>query len=210
SYLQQVNISEAEAGFDGDVGVADLILEGGGERRWTGEITIEHVSFVNAHRAVTPFANSGRPLVVRIHYNAHQPIKNPSFAVRFHTDSGTMITAPNSRRGRLNTGTVDGEGVIFYKIPRMHLTPGTYHLTAGVYDENNLHIFDQREREFELRVQPGSANDAEGYLDLGGQWAMPTGGKDEEVVEQGGSMGADRVDGLLDDRATAVGHDGAA
>ena len=59
-------------------------------------------------------------------------------------------------------------------------------------------------------MQPGSANDAEGYLDLGGQWAMPTGGKDEEVVEQGGSMGADRVDGLLDDRATAVGHDGAA
>ncbi|MET0912071.1 MAG: ABC transporter ATP-binding protein [Acidimicrobiales bacterium] len=210
SYLQQVNISEAEAGFDGDVGDADLILEGRGERRGTGEITIEHVSFVNAHRAVTPFANSGRPLVVRIHYKAHQPIKNPSFAVRFHTDSGTMITAPNSRRGRLNTGTVDGEGVIFYKIPRMHLTPGTYHLTAGVYDENNLHIFDQREREFELRVQPGSANDAEGYLDLGGQWAMPTGGKDEEVVEQGGSMGADRVDGLLDDRATAVGHDGAA
>ncbi|HET9543254.1 MAG TPA: Wzt carbohydrate-binding domain-containing protein, partial [Acidimicrobiales bacterium] len=210
SYLQQVNITEAEAGFEGDLGDADLILEGRGERRGTGEITIEHVSFVNAHRAVTPFANSGRPLVVRIHYKAHQPIKNPSFAVRFHTDSGTMITAPNSRRGRLNTGMVDGEGVIFYKIPRMHLTPGTYHLTAGVYDENNLHIFDQREREFELRVQPGSANDAEGYLDLGGQWAMPTGSKDEEVVEQGASMGVDRVDGVLDDRATAVGRDGAA
>ena len=210
SYLQQVNITEAEAGFDGDLGDADLILEGRGERRGTGEITIEHVSFVNAHKAVTPFANSGRPLVVRIHYKAHQPIKNPSFALRFHTDSGTMVTAPNSRRGRINTGMVDGEGTIFYKIPRMHLTPGTYHLTAGVYDENNLHIFDQREREFELRVQPGSANDGEGYLDLGGQWAMPTGGSEEDVIEQGAAMGAERVDGVLDDRATAVGHDGSA
>jgi ABC-type polysaccharide/polyol phosphate transport system ATPase subunit len=174
SYLQQVNLAEAEAGFDGNLGDADLALEGRGERRGTGEITIESVSFMNAHRAVTPFANSGRPLVVRIHYKANEPVKNPSFAIRFHTDGGTMITAPNSRRGRLHTGLMEGEGTVIYKIPRMHLTPGTYHLTAGVYDENNLHIYDQRDREFELRVQPGSANDGEGYLDLGGEWAIPS------------------------------------
>jgi lipopolysaccharide transport system ATP-binding protein len=173
SYLQQVNLSEAEAGFDGDLGDADLAVEGRGERKGTGEITIENVSFVNAHKAVTPFANSGRPLVVRIAYTAHQPVKNPSFALRFHTDGGTMVTAPNSRRGRLRTGVVEGEGIVFYKIPRMPLTPGTYHLTAGAYDENNLHVFDQRDREFELRVQPGSANDGEGYLDMGGEWAVP-------------------------------------
>src|SRR4029453_13390471 len=95
----------------------------------------------------------------------------------------TMITAPNSRRGRLHTGVLEGDGFVFYKIPRMHLTPGTYHITAGVYDENNLHVFDQREREFELRVQPGSANDGEGYLDLGGEWALPA---DEAEAHGGG------------------------
>jgi homopolymeric O-antigen transport system ATP-binding protein len=173
SYLQQVNLAEAEAGFEGNLGDMDLAFEGRGERKGTGEITIETVTFVNAHRAVTPFANSGRPLVVRIGYHAKEPIKNPSFSLRFHTDGGTMITAPNSRRGRLHTGVLEGDGYVFYKIPRMHLTPGTYHITAGVYDENNLHVFDQREREFELRVQPGSANDGEGYLDLGGEWALP-------------------------------------
>jgi lipopolysaccharide transport system ATP-binding protein len=184
SYLRQVNLAEAEAGFDGELGDTDLAVEGRGERRGTGEITIEHVSFVNAHRAVTPFANSGRPLVARIHYKAHQPVKNPSFGLRFHTDGGTMVTAPNSRRGRINTGVVEGEGTILYKMPRMHLTPGTYHITAGVYDENNLHIFDQRDREFELRVQPGNANDGEGYLDMGGQWAMPGRGDqaDDDLV----------------------------
>jgi ABC-type polysaccharide/polyol phosphate transport system ATPase subunit len=213
SYLNQVNITEAEAGFDGELGDADLILEGRGERRGTGEITIEHVSFVNAHKAVTPFANSGRPLVCRIHYKAHEPVKNPSFALRFHTDSGTMVTAPNSRRGRINTGTVEGEGVIFYKIPRMHLTPGTYHLTAGVYDENNLHVFDQREREFELRVQPGNANDAEGYLDMGGTWAMPGRGDAEddelESAEVGAPIAASAGNGAGDAEVAAE-HDGAA
>jgi ABC-2 type transport system ATP-binding protein len=159
------------------------------------------VSFVNAHKAVTPFANSGRPLVCRIHYKAHQPVKNPSFALRFHTDAGTMVTAPNSRRGRINTGVVEGEGVILYKIPRMHLTPGTYHLTAGVYDENNLHVFDQREREFELRVQPGNAHDAEGYLDMGGSWAMPGRGDAEDDELQRAEAG---------EPLAAAEHDGAA
>jgi len=131
-----------------------------------------------------------------------------------------MVTAPNSRRGRINTGLVEGEGVIFYKIPRMHLTPGTYHLTAGVYDENNLHVFDQREREFELRVQPGNANDAEGFIDMGGNWTMPGRGdaEDDEMegIEQGAPISAseilaDRVDN--DDQAAAetlAEHDGAA
>ncbi len=191
SYLQQVNLAEAEAGFDGGLGDADLMVEGRGERKGTGEITIEGVSFLNAHRAVTPFANSGRPLVVRINYKAHEPVKNPSFALRFHTDGGTMVTAPNSRRGRLHTGLMEGEGTVVYKIPRMHLTPGTYHLTAGVYDENNLHIYDQRDREFELRVQPGSANDGEGYLDLGGEWAIPSiteeDPAEQDVAEQNGA-----------------------
>ena len=216
SYLRQVNLAEAEAGFDGDMGDTDLAVEGRGERRGTGEITIEHVSFVNAHKAVTPFANSGRPLVARIHYKAHEPIKNPSFALRFHTDGGTMITAPNSRRGRINTGVVEGEGTILYKMPRMHLTPGTYHITAGVYDENNLHIFDQREREFELRVQPGNAHDGEGYLDLGGTWAMPGRGdqSDDELVDAHTVIGEDAADQVdVDEDAparAATGHDDAA
>lgn len=202
SYLNQVNLAEAEAGFAGDLGDMDLAFEGRGERKGTGEITIESVTFVNAHRKVTPFANSGRPLVVRIAYKAKQPIKNPTFMLRFHTDGGTMITAPNSRRGRLHTGVMEGEGHVFYKIPRMHLTPGTYHITAGVYDENNLHVFDQREREFELRVQPGNANDVEGYLDLGGQWGLP-GGLDESIDE-------DQTEADLEREAELERQDGAA
>jgi hypothetical protein len=164
---------------------------------------------------VTPFANSGRPLVCRIHYKATEPIKNPSFGLRFHTDSGTMVTAPNSRRGRLNTGLIEaGEGVIFYKIPRMHLTPGTYHITAGIYDENNLHVFDQREREFELRVQPGSAHDTQGYLDMGGTWTIPQGNADDDELEDaaaGAPIDAVDADGTHEPDADALAeHDGAA
>ena len=62
----------------------------------------------------------------------------------------------------------------------MHLTPGTYHVTAGIYDENNLHVYDERQREFELRVQPGDAPDTVGILDFGGEWAKPLPGASAE------------------------------
>jgi len=168
AYLQQVN--SAESG-DQEHGEADLEMQGRGERRGTGEVTIEAVTFVNAHNRPTPFVNSGRPLVARIRYKAAEPIKNPTFGLRIFTDAGTLVSAPNSRRARFEAGTLDGEGEILYRMPRIHLTPGTYHVTAGVFDENNLHVYDERQREFELRVQPGEAPDTEGFVDMGGEWA---------------------------------------
>jgi len=170
AYLQQVNSTES-GGEGDDQHEVGLEMQGRGERRGTGEITIEAVTFISAHNRPTPFVNSGRPLVARVRYKAAQPIHNPTFGLRFFTDGGTLVTAPNSRRARFEAGTVDGEGEIVYRIPRVHLTPGTYHVTAGIYDENNLHVYDERQREFELRVQPGEAPDTEGFIDMGGEWA---------------------------------------
>jgi len=160
AYLQQVNSSES--GADDDQHEVGLEMQGRGERRGTGEITIEALTFISAHNRPTPFVNSGRPLVARVRYKAAQPIENPTFGLRFFTDAGTLVAA---------AGTPDGEGEILYKIPRISLTPGTYHVTAGIYDENNLHVYDERQREFELRVQPGDAPDTEGFIDMGGEWA---------------------------------------
>jgi lipopolysaccharide transport system ATP-binding protein len=172
SYLNQVNQAES----DGGGAESDLVTAGRGERRGTGEITVEGLTFVNAHGKAMPFINSGRPLTVRIKYKVSQPVENPAFGLKFHTDAGTLVTAPNSRRARFDAGMPTGEGEILYKMPRVHLTPGTYHVTAGIYDENNLHVYDERDREFELRVQPGDAPDTMGFVDMGGEWAVPLGG----------------------------------
>lgn len=180
AYLQSVNQTESGGEEQGEVGLA---MQGRGERRGTGEITVEGLTFVSQHGKATPFVNSGRPLVARVRYKAAQPVKNPTFALKFHTDAGTLVAAPNSRRARFETGTPDGTGEFLYKIPRVHLTPGTYHVTAGIYDENNLHVYDERLREFELRVQPGDAPDTEGFFDFGGEWAKPLKKRDEDTPD---------------------------
>ena len=116
AYLQSVNSTES-GGEDDDQHEVGLQMQGRGERRGTGEITIEAVTFISAHNRPTPFVNSGRPLVARVRYKAAQPIQNPTFGLRFFTDGGTLVTAPNSRRARFEAGTVDGEGEIVYRIP---------------------------------------------------------------------------------------------
>ena len=166
NYLQQVNVDEDAGGAESQTPTSRA------RRRGTHEITIEGLRFINGRAQVTPSGASGRPLMIKIFYKAREPILDPVFAITVHTDSGTVVSGPNSRRAQFSPGSLSGEGAVMYQIPRLALTPGTYHLSLAIHDTNNLHVYDARDREFELRVQPGSANDTDGLVDLGGKWVV--------------------------------------
>jgi ABC-2 type transport system ATP-binding protein/lipopolysaccharide transport system ATP-binding protein len=168
-YLKKVNAAEGER-----LGEAGGEIVGAmGRRAGTGEIVIEGVDYVNTRRTVTPVGSTGDPLVVRIRYNAREPVEDPVFTLGFHHDGGTLVGQPNTRLAQFKTGTLHGEGYLFYKFDRLPLTPGTYHLSATVTDSHSLHRYDVHEREFELHVQPGASSQAGGYVDLQGEWSFP-------------------------------------
>jgi ABC-type polysaccharide/polyol phosphate transport system ATPase subunit len=169
-YLQEVNDAEGRTGAEAQ---AILHRDDRGARRGTQEIEVTSVTFMNGRRMVTPFAAAGRPITVQVQYLAKEPVEDPVFGLKFHTSAGTVVTAPDMKHQRFEAGPLEGRGMFAYRIPELHLLPGTYHVTAGIYDKHMLHVYDERQREFELIVQTGTIQaKAEGWFDLGGKWGV--------------------------------------
>ena len=55
----------------------------------------------------------------------------------------------------------------------MPLLPGTYLVTAAIFDTHMMHPYDYRDKEFVLRVQPGSSPERYGMVELTGTWSGP-------------------------------------
>jgi ABC-2 type transport system ATP-binding protein/lipopolysaccharide transport system ATP-binding protein len=175
-YLQEVNDLDGRTGDE----AADLLKrDTRGTRRGSQEVEVTGVTFMNGRAMITPFAAAGRPVTVLVAYDAHERVEDPVFALKFHTNSGTVVAAPDMKHQRYASGPIEGPGVFAYSIDELHLLPGTYHVTAGVYDSSHQHVYDERQREFELTVQTGTIGPSgEGWFDLGGRWrpARPDGG----------------------------------
>jgi len=139
----------------------------------TGDIEIKGIELLGDDGRPTAMATTAAPLVLRLHYDAHTPIENPSFGIAIESESGVYLSALNSRLGGVETGSVVGTGFLDYTIPRLSLMAGTYLLSVGITDEHELHTFDYVHHYFELHVRAGDVDERRGFLEAGGHWSAP-------------------------------------
>jgi lipopolysaccharide transport system ATP-binding protein len=163
-YLDKVNNDESRrmAGEDGAVALG---------HRGSGEIEVTGVEFIDGHGHAVQVGSSGEPLVIRIHYRAREPVKNPVFGLAVHHEAGAHISGPNTRFSGVDLGTLEGEGFVDYGFEHLPLMAGTYRLSAAIVDWNMLHVHDNVDQGYSLVVQPGSNPEQYGYVSLGGRWS---------------------------------------
>jgi ABC-type polysaccharide/polyol phosphate transport system ATPase subunit len=140
--------------------------------RWgSGEVTISSVELLNAGLP-TSHVPTGAEVTFRIHWKADRPVREPVFGIAVHTLDGVHVTGPNTRDVDLATGTLEGAGHLDLRVPQLMLTPGTYELTAAVFDHSVVHTFDHRDKLFRFDVVPGRPRDQYGVISLGGSWEL--------------------------------------
>jgi ABC-type polysaccharide/polyol phosphate transport system ATPase subunit len=154
------------AGADGD---------SGGARWGSGEVTITKVELIDGDHATT-HVPTGADVRFRLHWKTEKPVEEPVFGIAVHTLDGVHVTGPNTRDVDLSTGTLSGEGHVDLRVPRLMLTPGTYQLTAAVFDRSVVHAYDHRERALRFDVAPGRPSDRFGVMSFGGEWAVGSAG----------------------------------
>lgn len=165
-YLARVNEQENERRGLEPTTIDPLNMHAGA-RRGTGEIRVTAVTIVGPDGSERNAATSGDPLHLRIHFEAKEPIERPVFGVAFYAESGTYIAGPNSKLARLQQNDVaQGQGYFDFHVDRLPLLPGQYYISTGVDTPNLLHNYDWWERSTELKVQPGSAVQRHGMIDL--------------------------------------------
>lgn len=78
------------------------------------------------------------------------------FGVAVHSLEGIEVTGPNTRDADLVPDKIDGTGVVDLHVPRLLLLPGTYDLSAAIYDYTRQHPYDHRHRAYRFDVEPGT------------------------------------------------------
>jgi ABC-2 type transport system ATP-binding protein len=107
----------------------------------------------------------------RMHYKTTERISKPVFRFEFHAPNGNVISAVNTRYHDRTPDVVEGEGFLDFDVPRLLLVPGSYDLSATIFDYDMLHPFDVRHRFLRFHVERGLPPDVDGYVSLDGRWA---------------------------------------
>jgi len=166
------------------------VAEGEPAWRWgSREAEIVRVQLLNGQGEETRSFETGETLVGRLHYLAHQRIEKPLFGVALHHGSGFHINGPNTGTSDFPIEFIEGEGVMDYIIPHLPLLPGTYSLSAALYDSTGAHAYDHHHMVYTFRVHPNARlKESYGCLHIPGQWRLTTGPPSEPETSTAGEV----------------------
>jgi lipopolysaccharide transport system ATP-binding protein len=173
AYLQRVNEREAEAR---DAGAALQTGEHGAGEPWNDgfgkDIAITGLRYTDGDGRPVSTATAGEDFVIHIGYRTSRPVKSPVFGVLIRAETGAHVSGTNTQIGGCDTGLLDGEGEVAVRFDALPLQPGYFDLTIGINDEHVQHLFDRRDREYQLIVRRGDEVPSAGLVRLDGHWSV--------------------------------------
>jgi lipopolysaccharide transport system ATP-binding protein len=117
-----------------------------------GPVRIAQVRILDGEGQECRTFRTGEPLVVRIEYEARQPIPNPIFGVALYAEDGTYVYGPNTRFDNWSLPSIEGCGAIEYRINALNLLAGAYLLTVGILEESMVTFYDAHDRRYRFEV----------------------------------------------------------
>jgi ABC-type polysaccharide/polyol phosphate transport system ATPase subunit len=189
AYLRRVNEHERAERQADAVAAAEAATELGTElgtvpevdpaavtEAWFGEdIEISEVWFSDSAGEVVSTGTTGEPLTVNISYRAHRSIEDPVFGYMIHTENDTPVAGSNTRLSGIETGKIEGDGVMAIKMEQLQLLPGNYEFTIGINDKFVQHTFDRHYRSHPLAVRRGTLPIGVGFVELDATWIAGSG-----------------------------------
>ena len=152
---------------------ADASLFNDSGRTGTGEIRIERVEVRSGLGSEAEPIHTGDPIVIRLHWFARSPVESPVLGAAISRIDGVLVSASNTKIGRVDLGTAVGAGVVALHVPRLGLLPGEYTISVGAFDPTCTHEYDHRSKVARFVVGPGVDRGTEGVMTLLGEWAVP-------------------------------------
>ena len=142
-----------------------------GERWGTGEADITKVELLDSSLTPQDMLITGRPVVIRIHLNAHTPITDAVVGIRITHLHGTNVWGTNTKRRAFSLPKLFGEHWVDLEINSLPLLEGTYDLTVALSDHSEVHAFDHWEKRIRFDVRQYDTFD-EGMVQIDSKWSL--------------------------------------
>jgi ABC-2 type transport system ATP-binding protein len=161
-YLDEVHSNRADGSIDGT-------------RFGSGEARIEQIELLGADGRPTHDVRTGDEVTFRIHYQADEPIERPIFGLGISRVDAIHVTGPNTKDADVIPEKISGPGMVDLHVDRLLLVPGTYEISASLYDFHVSHAYDSRRDIYRFDVGNGEPRERFGVVSLGGTWdIVPT------------------------------------
>ena len=145
-------------------------------RRWgSHEIELTAVRILDATGEEQSIFQTGDEMIIEMDYMAHKPIREPEFGLAIFRQDGLNISGPNTQMAGIETGIVEGSGLIRYHIEKLPLLPARYQVTAAIHDSRLMQAYDYHELAYPFRVVIGDRKEIDGVLELPAQWEWQPG-----------------------------------
>jgi ABC-2 type transport system ATP-binding protein len=141
-----------------------------GSHHGSGQIRVERVRLLDAGGKPTTRMRTGDAVTVRIEFVAAEPIERPVFGLGFARIDGAGVSGPNTRDAELVPDKIEGRGHVDYRIDRCLLLPGTYDVSAVIFDYTISSPYDVRNRALRFDVERGTPFQRLGVVTLDGVW----------------------------------------
>ncbi|MGA7756674.1 MAG: ABC transporter ATP-binding protein [Ilumatobacteraceae bacterium] len=136
-------------------------VEGELGTRWgSGEAEIRHAGFVTPDGGVKSLLTTMEPAMIRIDYDAHQPLQDIVVGFRIDTVHGQLVWGTSTRLARKTIALAHGPGTVELAIDQLPLLEGVYDLSVSITDNTEHHAYDHWERRVRFEVRQYSTNDA--------------------------------------------------
>lgn len=152
--------------------IQDTGMISNGRNRWgSKEVEITRVVFLDDNKKETDVITTGNSFHVQIHYQAHSRIKNPIFGIAIYSDTGIHITGPNTQKEGFKIESINGNGIIEYRVDNLPLMPGTYLFSSAIYDDTGRHAYDHWEQYWKFHVlESKKVTHRYGLISLNAKW----------------------------------------
>jgi len=112
-------------------------------RLGSGEVRYTRIEYLSPDGTPCAMTRSGDALVIRFHYYAEKPIRDPSFGFRMFSDMGTLITETGHRLNGIHIDKVGpGNGYIDVEIESLNLVPGRYEFSLWITAPGGKPVYD--------------------------------------------------------------------
>jgi ABC-type polysaccharide/polyol phosphate transport system ATPase subunit len=143
----------------------------GGLREWgSGEARVVDAELLDADAEPRSQFGSGEPLSLRLVVAADPGVAPPLVSLELRDDGGSVLGTVTQDTGELGWRSDGGERELSFRIPRLPLADGRFHLRVTLSDADTGRLLHARDDALRFFVFPAGA--ATGAVLLDGSWAL--------------------------------------
>lgn len=143
------------------------------------KMEILHVDILDKDEKVKEAFDTGECVIIKVYFQVNEKVGAPTFGVAILRDDGVYVYGPNTREDNVLREIIFENGdkgyfkIIYDNIP---LLAGEYVLHVGIFDKNEIEVYDFVQNIHGFKIKPKPENNIEGIVYLNHSWDVQKGG----------------------------------